>query len=117
MSISEKLKNTLSLAETQNVRKHISLGTNPNSGSINYRSKGIPSIPTEQTKNKLNDIINNMVKKIKKTPYWNDYSAQQQEEMICKYFDAKITRNRYSQINFSLKDKAQFIENVLKRLK
>lgn len=117
MSFTEKLKNTMNSSDLQNMPKVINIGTDPNTDPIRYRNKGIPSIPSSRVNNKVNDMVTDLVKKIKKTPCWDDFSSPQQEQMICKYFDAKITKGKYAQVNFSHKDKVEFTQDVLNRLK
>ena len=77
--------------------------------------KIIPAIPPERAENKLNNLINNTVKKIKNTPCWTDYSKVDQERMISNYFDKKIQDDRYSDVKITIKEKLDFIEDVLAR--
>ena len=77
----------------------------------------IPEISQERVENKLNSLINNTLKKIKNTPYWNDFTNEEQEKMISRYFDIKIKSEKYSKINISIKEKLSFMEDVLARAK
>lgn len=61
----------------------------------------------------LEDLETEIIDKIRKTPYWEDYSSIQMENMIGKYFDNKIKTSGYSGINYSLNDKRNFIKNIL----
>lgn len=75
----------------------------------------IPSISQERVENPLNDLVVNTIKKIKKTPYWTDYSDSEQEKMISRYFDIKIKAEKYSDIKIGLKEKCAFIQDVMER--
>mgnify|MGYP006940572336 CR=1 FL=1 len=59
------------------------------------------------------DLEDEIINKIRKTPYWEDFSTNQKEKMISSYFDARIQKNKYSKIVYSENDKIQFVENVL----
>jgi len=63
---------------------------------------------SDRKKNKFEDLETEIICKIRKTPYWNEYSIQNQENMIGSYFDKK-TKN----IPFSPIDKKEFIQNIL----
>jgi hypothetical protein len=77
----------------------------------------IPVISQDRVDNKLNDLVVNTVKKIKKTPYWSDFSESEQEKMISRYFDIKIKAEKYSGVKIGLKEKCSFIQDVLARAK
>ena len=62
---------------------------------------------------KFEDLETDIINKIRKTPYWNDYSSTSQENMIAKYFESKISGPKYSQIEYSQTDKQNFINNIL----
>lgn len=67
----------------------------------------------EKSTAQLEDLETEIIDKIRKTPYWEDYSSIQMENMIGKYFDNKIKTSGYSGINYSLNDKRNFIKNIL----
>lgn len=75
----------------------------------------IPSISQERVENPLNDLIVNTIKKIKKTPYWTDFTDSEQEKMISRYFDIKIKADKYSDVKIGLKEKCAFIQDVMER--
>lgn len=58
------------------------------------------------------DLETEIISKIRKTPYWEEYSIQRQENMISSYFDKKI-KTKYSDLNYSSQDKLEFIQNIL----
>ena len=62
---------------------------------------------------KFEDLESEIIDKIRKTPYWEEYSTIRQEKMIASYFDKRIASGRYSYIKHSVKDKSSFIENIL----
>lgn len=61
---------------------------------------------------KFEELETEIIDKIRKTPYWVEYSLNKQEAMIAKYFDVKI-QNKYSEISFTEDEKQIFIENIL----
>lgn len=63
--------------------------------------------------NKLEDLETEIIAKIRKTPYWKEYSKNRQEQMISKYFDKKILSSKYENINYTNKDKLEFIRNII----
>lgn len=72
-------------------------------------------IPHDWTINntpKFEELETEIIDKIRKTPYWEDYSLKQQETMIGKYFDNKVSK-KYQQIDYSAKEKQVFIENII----
>lgn len=72
-------------------------------------------IPHDWTINntpKFEELETEIIDKIRKTPYWEDYSLKQQETMIGKYFDNKVSK-KYQQIDYSTKEKQVFIENII----
>ena len=62
---------------------------------------------------KFENLESAIIDKIRKTPYWNDYTSESKEKMISKYFDTKVKRSNYSEINYNLGDKNNFIKNIL----
>ena len=44
---------------------------------------------------KFEELETDIINKIRKTPYWEDYSLKRQECMISKYFDVKIQKKKY----------------------
>lgn len=62
---------------------------------------------------KFEELETEIIDKIRKTPYWEDFSKQRQEKMISTYFDAKMKNEKYSTIGYTQKDKLEFIQNIL----
>ena len=69
----------------------------------------VPQVKGEQ----FEDLESEIIDKIRKTPYWEEYSTIRQEKMISSYFDKRITSEKYSYIKHSSKDKSSFIKNIL----
>lgn len=61
----------------------------------------------------LNELKNEILAKINKTPYWNEYSSQRKENMVGKYFETRIKKSSYSNIKYTLSKKLEFIQNII----
>lgn len=61
---------------------------------------------------KFEELETEIIDKIRKTPYWEDFSAERQQHMISKYFETK-TNKKYSNLNYSAEDKQIFIDNII----
>lgn len=61
---------------------------------------------------KFEELETEIIDKIRKTPYWEDFSAERQQHMISKYFDNK-TNKKYSNLNYSAEEKQIFIDNII----
>lgn len=57
----------------------------------------------------IEDLESEIIDKIRKTPYWEEYSKPRQEKMISSYFDKRISCLSSS----CHKDKATFVETIL----
>ena len=64
-------------------------------------------------KSNLEDLETEIIDKIRKTPYWEEYSVEAQTNMIEKYFNARIKSTKYSTAEYSHRDKQLFIRTVL----
>lgn len=62
---------------------------------------------------KFEDLETEIIDKIRKTPYWDEFSKSRQEKMISAYFDKRINSGSYSYISHSNNDKTGFVENIL----
>lgn len=76
------------------------------------KKEEIPHDWTISNTPKFEELETEIIDKIRKTPYWEDYSLKQQETMIGKYFDNKVSK-KYQQIDYSAKEKQVFIENII----
>lgn len=61
---------------------------------------------------KFEELETEIIDKIRKTPYWKDFSAERQQHMISKYFETK-TNKKYSNLNYSAEEKQIFIDNII----
>ncbi len=114
MSIAEKFRKTLSTRDIFAQSK--SESDNDSATAPIEIDADIPTltITQEPRTNKFTDLTNETLQKIHNTPFWEEYSMQEQEKMISKYFDAKVRRSPYASVKYSLVDKLSFIEDVLK---
>lgn len=59
----------------------------------------------------LEDLENELINKIRKTPYWDDFSNERKTGMITNYFDNKLKKNKCFKFSQSKKD--NFVQTVL----
>lgn len=64
-------------------------------------------------KSKLEDLETEIISKIRKTPYWKEFTAEEQTGMIEKYFNVKTKSSKYNMEKYSDRDKQVFIRTVL----
>ena len=57
---------------------------------------------------KFEELETEIISKIRKTPYWNEYSIDRQKSMIEKYFNSKTKH-----IKVTNEDKNEFIKSIL----
>lgn len=55
---------------------------------------------------KFEDLESELISKIRKTPYWEEYSIQRQEKMISSYFIKKVQE-------YTPEEKSEFVKNIL----
>ncbi len=88
--------------------------------SIKFISKPITIQPKEIHTNiktpdevisNIDDLESEIIDKIRKTPYWEEYSSNRQEKMISSYFDKKIKTEKYSEIETTTKE--EFVKNIM----
>ena len=65
--------------------------------------------PKKEHKYEYEDIEAKIIDKIRKTPYWNEYSIQKQESMINSYIDKKQTMDN----PISLSNRKELIDNIM----
>ena len=58
----------------------------------------------------LENIETRIISKIRKIPYWTEYSVQRQEKMIQTYIDKKL---QTEEITLNIQEKDEFIQNIL----
>lgn len=79
-----------------------SIGQTINNNIVKAVDNDIYSVP------KFEDLETEIISKIRKTPYWNEYSIDRQKSMIEKYFKIK-TKNS----NTTQEEKNEFIKNII----
>lgn len=63
--------------------------------------------------NKLEDLETEIIAKIRKTPYWSEFTKSEQANMIAAYFDKKTSFNKYKHLSQLPSDRLDFIQNIL----
>lgn len=79
-----------------------SIGQTINNNIVKAVDNDIYSVP------KFEELETQIISKIRKTPYWNEYSIDRQKSMIEKYFKIK-TKNS----NTTQEEKNEFIKNII----
>lgn len=131
MGLAERFKEEL---KSKNIFEKINIEKNLEKENIQFISKPINNIvikpEKEERGNSIGQTINNnivkavdndiysvpkfeeleteIISKIRKTPYWNEYSIDRQKSMIEKYFKIK-TKNS----NTTQEEKNEFIKSIL----
>ena len=79
-----------------------SIGQTINNNIVKAVDNDIYSVP------KFEELETQIISKIRKTPYWNEYSIDRQKNMIEKYFNSKTKH-----IKVTNEDKNEFIKSIL----
>lgn len=79
-----------------------SIGQTINNNIVKAVDNDIYSVP------KFEELETEIISKIRKTPYWNEYSIDRQKSMIEKYFKSKTKH-----IKVTNEDKNEFIKSIL----
>ena len=79
-----------------------SIGQTINNKIVKTVDNDIYSVP------KFEELETEIISKIRKTPYWNEYSIDRQKNMIEKYFKIKTKH-----IKVTNEDKNEFIKSIL----
>lgn len=79
-----------------------SIGQTINNNIVKTVDNDIYSVP------KFEELETEIISKIRKTPYWNEYSIDRQKSMIEKYFMSKTKH-----IKVTNEDKNEFIKSIL----
>ncbi len=96
--------------ETNNIR-FISKPIEKFKPECNILQEPVQEIEAQQTTPKLEDLETEIISKIRKTPYWDEYSTNRQKNMISKYFEIK--KSKYTTENITISEKQEFISNIL----
>lgn len=131
MGLAERFKEEL---KSKNIFEKNNIEKNLEKGNIQFISKPINNIvikpekeergnSIEQTINnnivkavdndiysvpKFEDLETQIISKIRKTPYWEEYSFDRQKNMVEKYFNSKTKH-----IKVTNEDKNEFIKSIL----
>lgn len=79
-----------------------SIGQTINNNIVKAVDNDIYSVP------KFEDLETQIISKIRKTPYWEEYSFDRQKNMVEKYFNSKTKH-----IKVTNEDKNEFIKNII----
>lgn len=79
-----------------------SIGQTINNNIVKAVDNDIYSVP------KFEDLETQIISKIRKTPYWEEYSFDKQKNMVEKYFNSKTKH-----IKVTNEDKNEFIKSIL----
>lgn len=98
MGIAERFKNKLDIKD---------IFKNSNSAKYISKPEEMKSVSNENS-DPLANLENNLIEKIRRTPYWSEYSQQKQENLISLYFKTK--KNIYG-----ISDNAitEFVKNIM----
>ena len=110
MGLAERFKNRLEQKDIFSRSGQTSpISTEKNANIVQPIDNILNSKPEPKTQRyEFEDIEAQVIDKIKKTPYWSEYSIQQQESMITLYIDRKGVHNPISPIQ-----KRELIDNIL----
>ena len=88
--------------KTEKEERGNSIGQTINNNIVKAVDNDIYSVP------KFEELETEIISKIRKTPYWNEYSIDRQKSMIEKYFKIKTKH-----IKVTNEDKNEFIKSIL----
>lgn len=88
--------------KTEKEERGNSIGQTINNNIVKAVDNDIYSVP------KFEELETEIISKIRKTPYWNEYSIDRQKNMIEKYFKIKTKH-----IKVTNEDKNEFIKSIL----
>lgn len=98
--ISKSINNIVIKPEKE--ERENSIGQTINNNIVKAVDNDIYSVP------KFEELETEIISKIRKTPYWNEYSIDRQKSMIEKYFNSKTKH-----IKVTNEDKNEFIKSIL----
>lgn len=94
-------------SEIQNEEKRSSLSdfevkTPSINSQVNSNIEGIQNITNISSSNCIRVLTTEILRKISKTPYWNEFSTSRKESMIEKYFIKRTPKNEQHNITENL---------------
>ena len=66
--------------------------------------ENLSDLNVSNTSTKFEDLETELINKIRKTPYWLEFTTEQKKNMIEKYFEKRIQSEMYSSISYSNSD-------------
>lgn len=107
MGLAERFKEEL---KSKNIFEKSNIEKNLEKENIQFISKPIltSEINESYTEPKFEDLETQIISKIRKTPYWEEYSFDRQKNMVEKYFNSKTKH-----IKVTNEDKNEFIKSIL----
>lgn len=98
--ISKSINNIVIKPEKE--ERENSIGQTINNNIVKAVDNDIYSVP------KFEELETEIISKIRKTPYWEEYSFDRQKNMVEKYFNSKTKH-----IKVTNEDKNEFIKSIL----
>ena len=107
MGLAERFKKEL---KSKNIFEKSNIEKNLEKENIQFISKPILTSENNEsyTEPKFEDLETQIISKIRKTPYWEEYSFDRQKNMVEKYFKSKTKH-----IKVTNEDKNEFIKSIL----
>lgn len=107
MGLAERFKEEL---KSKNIFEKSNIEKNFEKENIQFISKPILTSENNEsyTEPKFEDLETQIISKIRKTPYWEEYSFDRQKNMVEKYFNSKTKH-----IKVTNEDKNEFIKSIL----
>jgi hypothetical protein len=112
MGLAERFKNRLEQRDIFSANKHQTspISAVENRNIVKPVTNILNSTPEPKTERyEFEDIEAQVIDKIKKTPYWNEYSIQKQENMINLYIDKKAVNGN----PISANQKKELVNNIM----
>ena len=94
----------------QTQKLHTDIAHNPFESLMEAKKN---QMPLDHESKKFEDLETEIINKIRKTPYWNEYSKNEQSNMVGAYFNKKIQSLKYNHIKLLPNDKENFIKNIV----
>ena len=86
----KEIEQTLENQSIKFISKPITIQPKEIHTNIKTPDEVISNIYENINKTNIDDLESEIIDKIRKTPYWEEYSSNRQEKMISSYFDKKI---------------------------
>ena len=107
----KEIEQTLENQSIKFISKPITIQPKEIHTNIKTPDEVISNIYENINKTNIDDLESEIIDKIRKTPYWEEYSSNRQEKMISSYFDKKKKKKKYSEIETTTKE--EFVKNIM----